>query len=149
MIEPRAALALIPEWNVGDADIEPLQGGLTNHSYRVAHDGRDYVLRLESKQSQLFPIDRSTELRILDAAHSAMLGPRLIYSNTEAGVMLREYLPGRVWHDGDLSSTKQLKALAALVRRVHRLPLSGQPIQLIDKANVYLCHLKMKQSTLR
>ena len=40
-------------------DPEPLEGGITNRNYRVRIRGRDYVIRVPGKDTNLLGIDRS------------------------------------------------------------------------------------------
>src|SRR6185436_9964583 len=59
---------------LGDPDGEPapLEGGITNRNYRARFAGRDYVIRVPGKDTNLLEIDRGTE-RIANE-HAAAVG---------------------------------------------------------------------------
>lgn len=132
-----AALSMIPGWDPKDADVDELHGGLTNRTYRVRYQALDYVLRLDSLQSRQFQFDRSLEVKILANAYAAGIGPEILYSAADAGVLLREFLPGRVWEEADLSKSENLESLANVIRRGHEMPLTGVPIGLVGHAVTY------------
>ncbi|NIV16979.1 MAG: hypothetical protein GWN47_00890, partial [Woeseiaceae bacterium] len=60
--------------------------------------------------------------KILESAADAGIAPAVIYSNPDAGILMTEYLHGRVWREADLESEQNLEALAELLRQVHELP---------------------------
>ncbi len=128
---------MIPDWDPMGADVEELHGGLTNRSYRVRYQEIDYVLRLDSRQSRLVQFNRSLEVKILSNAHAAGIGPKVMFSDAGAGVLLREFLSGRVWEEADLSSSKNLESLANIIRRAHEMPRTGIPIGLVEHAVAY------------
>jgi thiamine kinase len=136
------ALDLVPGWNPGVAEIEELKGGLTNRVYRVRSNGEEGVLRLDSDHSGAFDLNRSCELAILEAAGDAGIAPAILYSNRDAGILMTEYLHGKVWQDADLESGENLESLAELLRRVHALPACCKPIDLTGIAEKYAENLK-------
>jgi len=139
------AIGRIPGWDADAAEIEELKGGLTNRTYYVSHAGTECVLRLDSAQSRLFQFDRSRELAILTAAARAGVAPAVIHAEPRAGILVTEYLPGRVWTDEDLQDNRQLEALAKLLRKVHALPASGLPLDMPQVAATYERHLEKRQ----
>lgn len=138
------AIARIPGWDPDAADIEELKGGLTNRTYYVQHAGTECVLRLDSQQARLFRLDRSRELSILEEAGRAGIAPSVIFADQEAGILVTEYLPGRVWEDSDLESDAQLEALAALLCKVHALPRSGLRLDMSNVAETYERYLEKR-----
>jgi len=138
------AIARIPGWDPDAAEIEELKGGLTNRTYYVSHAGTECVLRLDSAQSRLFQFDRSRELSILSAAARAGVAPAVIHAEPGAGILVTEYLPGRVWTDADLEDERQLEALAGLLRKVHALPASGLPLDMSQVAATYERNLEKR-----
>lgn len=139
------AVALVPGWDPDRADIEELKGGLTNRTYHVRIGGDEYVMRLESAQASLFGFDRSRELAILESAGLAGLAPAVHFANPARGLLVTAYLPGRVWVEADLESTRNLEALAGLLRRVHRLPASGAKLDIGGVARTYQKVLERRQ----
>lgn len=139
------ALEMVPGWDADLADVQELKGGLTNRTYHVRIEGTECVLRLDSEQSRLFQFDRKCELKILEAAGEAGLAPGVIYSNPDAGVLVTEYLPGRVWDESDLGTRDGLETLAALLRSVHALPACGQRVDTSAAARTYESFLEQRQ----
>jgi thiamine kinase-like enzyme len=139
------ALALIPGWDPGEAEIEELKGGLTNSTYRVRYDEEDYALRLDVEESEVLRFDRTYELSIMNAAHEAGIGPEVVHVDSEAGMMLTRFLPGRVWEDKDLESDEQLGRLAATLRAVHALPACGKRVDYVEEASRYEVFLERRQ----
>jgi thiamine kinase len=133
------ALAMAPGWDPAKAQIEELKGGLTNPNrvYRVRVNGQECVLRLDSGHGDIFGLNRSCETKILESAADAGIAPAVIYSNPDAGILMTEYLHGRVWREADLESEQNLEALAGLLRQVHELPACRSPIDLSGIAQQY------------
>lgn len=138
------ALELVPGWDPDIADIEELKGGLTNRTYHVRQGDRQCVLRLDSEQSNVFQFDRASELSILAEAGNAGLAPDVLFADAQAGVLVTEYLPGRVWDESDLESTGNLESLARLLRRVHALPASGRKLDISRVAATYEDYLERR-----
>jgi thiamine kinase len=138
------ALELVPGWDPDVADIEELKGGLTNRTYHVRQGDRQCVLRLDSEQSNVFQFDRASELSILGEAGNAGLAPDVLFADVQAGVLVTEYLPGRVWDESDLESTGNLESLARLLRRVHALPASGRKLDISRVAATYEDYLERR-----
>ena len=161
--QPNAVEALdtVPGWNPAAAEIEELKGGFTNRVYHVRSNGQECALRLTAPGHPVlrgintsmhkpaehggnFGIDRSCELAILKTASDAGIAPAILYSNEDAGILMTEYLHGRVWQKSDLDSGEHLEALADLLRRVHALPACCSPIDLTGIAEEYEDHLKAR-----
>jgi len=132
------ALSMIPGWDSDDVEVQTLPGGLTNRTYRVRIRNSDCVLRLDSERSQQIDFDRTLEEQIMHAAAAAGIGPSVYFSSPTNGILLREFLPGSAWTKADLDSTKNLEALAEILRRCHDLPPTGVSINLADYARTYL-----------
>lgn len=131
------ALDLVPGWDPGKAVIEELKGGLTNRVFHVRANDRECVLRLAKDDTDTFDLDRACELAILEAASDAGIAPAVLYADERAGILMTEYLHGRVWRESDLESEENLESLAALLRRVHALPACCSPLDLTAIAGKY------------
>jgi thiamine kinase len=138
------ALDMVPGWDSGKADIEELKGGLTNRVYHVRSNGQECVLRLVENHSGTFGRDRSCELAIQETASNAGIAPAIVYSNENAGILMTEYLHGRVWQASDLESGENIESLAALLRRVHALPSCCSALDLTRIAEKYEDYLKTR-----
>jgi thiamine kinase len=133
------ALDMMPGWDAAKSQIKELKGGLTNPNrvYRVRSNGQEGVLRLDAGDAGSFGPDRSCELKILEFAAKAGIAPAILYSDPDAGILVTEYLHGRVWQESDLESNENIEALAGLLRQVHALPACCGPIDLLEIAEKY------------
>jgi thiamine kinase-like enzyme len=64
----------------------PLDGGITNRNFRVILGGRDYVLRLPGKDTDLLGIDRAAERLAARRAASLGIAPELVWADEECSV---------------------------------------------------------------
>jgi thiamine kinase len=131
------ALAMVPGWDPETAIIEELSGGLTNRVYHVRSSDQECVLRLHSDSDETFNPDRSCELAILETAGKAGIAPAILYADSDAGILVTEYLHGTPWQDSDLESSENLEALAELLKTVHALPSSCSRVDLTAIAEKY------------
>lgn len=131
-----AALATVPGWDPRHCRIRKLGGGLTNRVYLVRSEDRECILRLDSTITGIAP-DRRRELEIIGRAGEAGIAPAVLYVNVEAGILVTEYLRGKVWQDRELESHDNLEMLAGLLRRVHALPPCGSRFDLERYARNY------------
>jgi thiamine kinase-like enzyme len=70
----------------------PLDGGITNRNYRVVFGGRDCVLRLPGRDTELLGIDRAAERVATERAAALGIAPPLIVADEEC--MVTEWLQG-------------------------------------------------------
>jgi thiamine kinase-like enzyme len=57
---------------------QPLSGGITNHNFRVTLGGKDYVVRLHGRDTDLLGIDREAELIACGLAAELDIAPELV-----------------------------------------------------------------------
>ena len=138
------AVALVPGWDPADFEIQELKGGLTNRTYQLHRDGIDYVLRLDAEDAGFFQFDRSSELIILAEAGETGLGPRIIHADQENGILVMEYLHGRVWDSADMQSQQSLESLGELLRKIHALPLCGTRLNAATVGAAYESYLEQR-----
>jgi thiamine kinase-like enzyme len=85
--------ALARLWPGGDAVVEPLGGGITNHNFKVAVGGETFVLRIGGKDAELLGIDRDHEHAASLAAASLGIGPEVVaYVD---GCLVTRFIEGR------------------------------------------------------
>ena len=141
-MKPRDVLARLPGWSGVDVVVEGQLGGLTNRTYKVSRRGEPFVLRLDADHTQAFSLDRDRELAILQAASGAALAPEVVYADSDRGIVIRRFVEGRVWSGEDLRERPAIESIAALLRRVHRLPTSGRQFDAHAIAGRYLERLE-------
>lgn len=132
--ELNKALATYHEW----ADTRPelvarLSGGSTNESYLLEADGHKLVMRLNTKATSLFGLDREAEL--IAMTNAADLAPAVIYCSNE--FLVTEYLQGRHWTKDEVSNSARSVRLAALIKAIHALPRTQYVLDIVDRCNHY------------
>lgn len=121
------ALAWVP--GAGPVDIEPLDLGLLNQSYRVTRAGRAYALRIAPPDSSVLGIDREWECRIAARAAAAGVGPPISRCEPGAGILVTEWVAGRAWSPGEVRHPDGIDAMARLLGRVHGLSDLPRPVR--------------------
>ncbi|WP_162845959.1 phosphotransferase [Seongchinamella sediminis] len=116
------ALAQWPQWRCtpplpGAPHVQgTLPGGLSNHNFLVTAAGRDFVVRIDGISPRQHGLSRQAEYRALASAAAAGIAPGPCYFNPELGALVCQYLPA------DTAQQVTPADLAALCRRIHRLP---------------------------
>jgi thiamine kinase-like enzyme len=70
----------------------PLSGGITNHNFRAQFGGRQYVVRLPGKDTELLGISRECERAANDAAAGLGIAPRVAAADEHA--IVTEFIGG-------------------------------------------------------
>jgi len=109
---------------------EPLDGGITNRNFRTRFGGRDYVVRLPGKDTELLGISREAE-RVANRAAAALgIAPAVAAGDDEC--LVTEFV------DSSPAEPKQaVAALASALRRFHesgtQLPVTFWVPDLLDE----------------
>jgi thiamine kinase-like enzyme len=97
----------------------PLDGGITNHNYRVRFGERDCVVRFPGKDTDQLGIDREAEWLAASEAARLGIGPALIHADAHCAVTAfvdaRPIDPEALWADP--------AAVARALRSFHDSPL--------------------------
>ena len=128
------AIARVPDWFSRKVTVVEELQGLTNRSFRVRSGSSDYALRLDGSQVREDGLDRGRELAILQSAAAAGLAPQAVYA--DEGMLVTRWVDGGSWTAGELNG-KRLESIAALLRRVHGLPLCGHSLDPVETAGRY------------
>jgi thiamine kinase-like enzyme len=130
---PESVLATLPEW--AGAVLRPLDGGLTNRTWLVEAGARRAVLKTDAAPRGEPFNSRPAEARIqAEAARHGLANRVLLATDT---VYLTEYVEGVTWSPDCLGDDANLERLAAALRRLHALPLSGRTFDAIGAAEAY------------
>jgi len=135
--EAETLLRAIPGWSRCRATLTRLPGGLNNRTYRVDAARGSWVLRVATRVDPTGQRDFELELKIQQLAAGKGLAPRIEFSDPASGLMLCEYLPGRVLAPRDLEDRAVLRELATLLRRLHQLPRCGKAIDAVKAVRRY------------
>lgn len=109
-------IASLSCWN-GTPSIQVLSGGITNQNFRVSDNQGQFVVRLGSDIYEHL-ILRSNEMAASQAAFEIGVSPRVIYS--EPGVLVLEFIEGRVYTSDDVRIDANLNRILLLLKRFHR-----------------------------
>jgi len=113
--EGRAALA-------AGIEVTALVGGLENATCRIRSRAGDWVLRIAGPRDARFAINRVAEAQAQAAAAALGFGPSIVHAETSRGVLVSEFVPGRVWTREEVRSPDGLAILGARLREMHGVP---------------------------
>jgi len=102
-----------------------LADGPTNKATLIDNFDSKYVLREDKPSVVELGLDRIAEEEICRMVASAGLAPEPVYYNHSTGVSLRRFVAGTNWLESDLHNASWLKRLAAMLRKLHKLPEAG------------------------
>ncbi len=111
-VEKVAALAF---WR-GKVDPEPLKGGASNINLTVVDQGKKYAVRV-SDDNEATGVDRVNEVRAIEAAGNAGVGPKILHH--EPGIIVTEFIEGRSLKPIDLDDECMLDRVAQALRHAH------------------------------
>lgn len=77
--------------------LRALSAGQTNRSFLIGADGERFVLRLNAPDAATLGINRQDEARLLTAASAAGIAPAVIHCAPEHGLLITEFIDGRLW----------------------------------------------------
>ena len=125
-----ALRALEPQLGLPESEPVPLDGGVTNRNYRVRFAGRDCVVRLPGKDTDLLGIDREAERAATVAAAELGIGPDVVAFEPERGCLVTGFIDARPVPPEELRT--RLDEIAASLRAIHAgppLPVSFSPFE--------------------
>lgn len=118
-MDAQALIQLIPELRGRECSLSPLGGGLTNRNFRVDVQNESYVLRVAGQNTALLGIDRACEFACARAAADLGVGPEVVASLPEHGVMVRRFVSGRVLTEEQVREPEGLRRIVSALRRYH------------------------------
>jgi aminoglycoside phosphotransferase (APT) family kinase protein len=105
--------------------LEKLAGGPASDSWLLKAGNEQFVARLDKPLARLLGLDRRAELEVLHTVSVAGIGPQIIWSDPDKGVLVTSWIPGNAWSIMDVHDPVKLGTLAATLRRLHSLPPRG------------------------
>ena len=132
--ELAAALAAL-EPELGRAESEPvaLDGGMTNRNFRILLGGRDVVVRLPGKDTELLGIDRAAERAATAAAAATGVGPEVVAYREVPPCLVTAFITGRQLTAGDVRA--RVREVAQALRAFHAgeaLPVRFDAFAIVD-----------------
>ncbi|MGI9422930.1 MAG: phosphotransferase [Hyphomicrobiaceae bacterium] len=111
-------------------DPKPLDGGITNVSYVVAHQREKFVVRL-GDDIPVHQVMRFNERAASEAAFKVGVSPEVVHA--EQGVLIIRFIEGKTFSPEDVREPHNLERIVALIRKVH----DEMPKQLRGPAQVF------------
>ncbi|HDY82583.1 MAG TPA: hypothetical protein ENH48_06465 [Halieaceae bacterium] len=128
----KQTLAQWPQWHCEPPLANPpevvavLASGVSNFSVLV-QSGQHFVVRIDGINPAANSLNRQSEWRALQAAHSASLAPQPRYFNPALGSLVCDYLAP------DVKQALCLVEVAALLRDIHQLPARHSRLDLAER----------------
>ncbi len=117
--ELRTILESVPGWRDAITAVDPLPGGITNRSVKVATLNGSFVVRVPGEQTDLLGIDRRAEAAITQIAARRGIGPNTLCELPAFGTVICDFLDARTATADDLRVPATLRAVADLIARLH------------------------------
>lgn len=106
-----------------DPEAEALSGGLGNRCWRLRDAGRDLVVRFGAAHAGAFGVDRGDELLAHSVAAGHGLAPEILWHEAATGLLVTEFVPGRIWSRGEARRPASAARGGAWLRTLHGLPV--------------------------
>ena len=127
------ALAQIPGWE--SASFSELKGGLTNPCWLIEIDNRKAVLKIDEVVRDKPFNSRPAEAQIQRRAAKAELANAVLHVTDT--IYLTEFVDGTIWSAGCFDEDENLEQLAAALKQLHSLPLTGRVFDARAAAHAY------------
>jgi len=127
---------LAAELGPPEGEPAPLEGGITNRNYRARFGGRELVLRLPGKDTELLGIDREAEAEANRCAARAGVAPEVAALLEEPPCLVTRFVEGEPMSPAELREPAALAAVADALRAVHgsgeTLRASFSPFRVVE-----------------
>ena len=100
-------------------NVRPLQGGFTNTTYMIKSEDRRCVMRIPGIGTNEY-INREDEVINLRRLTSTGFVPKLIYGDTDTGIIISEYVENSIpFVEKDIYIQERLKSLCSTLHELH------------------------------
>jgi thiamine kinase-like enzyme len=114
-------------WPDRPARITPLDGGITNHNFKVEVGDEAFVLRMGGARTELLGIDRSVEYAAGRRAYEVGVGPEVVAFVPAQGWLVAAFIDGRVISPEEMREPETLARAMAALRKFHSAdPIPGR-----------------------
>ncbi|MDX6626283.1 MAG: hypothetical protein QOE56_1272 [Solirubrobacterales bacterium] len=113
----------------------PLDGGITNRNFRARFGGRELVVRLPGKDTDMLGIDRHSEAEANRCAARAGVAPEVAALLDDPPCLVTTFVEGEAMEPGQLREPAALIAVAAALRSVHGcepIDASFSPFRIVE-----------------
>ena len=141
---PESILSAIPGWD--GASITELSGGLSNQTWLAEIGDRKAVLKIDEQPRSAPFNSRPAEASIQSIAANHGLANAVLY--VDQLVLLTEFVEGEVWKPQYLERDDNIELVAATLRRLHALPLTGRSFDSTVAARRYVASIDNRDTEL-
>jgi len=112
----------VPGWSLSDAEIAPLEGGITNQNYRVDIHGESFVLRIGGKGTHLLGIDRARESICTTIAAQVGVGAEVMHFLAAEDALVTRFIEGTPISPESAAQPETLRRIVSAMQRYHSGP---------------------------
>lgn len=112
----------LPFWKGRTLFIEKLSGGMTNFNYTVWDGDDKYIARFAPQSNVFLGLDRMREVYNTKVAHSLGFGPDVVQVFPEYGLLLVEYIEGKVLSSDTVIQPVLITSVAKILKKLHNGP---------------------------
>lgn len=98
---------------------EPLNGGLSNQTYKLQSEGKQYVLRYFGKQTDFLHLTRASEVEAMRVMSRIAGSPRVMYSDPSGEFVIMEFIEGRQVTGEDLLDSQMCRRIVDRMKQIH------------------------------
>lgn len=122
MININTILKDIPEWNkINKITYEPLNGGLTNITYKIKIDSNSYVLRINGKQNEYLGLSRESEQDVIIKASKLGIAPHVFSTKNKKDYLITEFIEGRALKIEETFNTDLINKITSTLLKIHSI----------------------------
>ncbi len=116
-------IARVPMWQgASDIKVSPLEGGITNHNFRVDAGGKSFHLRVPGENTDLLGINRENEHHANQIAGELEVAPEVIYFIRPEGYLITRFIDGRPIPPEEIRQPENIQRAAETLHKIHALP---------------------------
>jgi len=116
-------IARVPIWQgASDLNVSPLEGGITNHNFRVNAGGKSFHLRLPGENTDMLGINREHEHRANRIAGELEVAPEVVCSILPEGYLVTRFIEGRPIPLEEAREPMNIQRAAETLHKIHALP---------------------------
>jgi thiamine kinase-like enzyme len=117
------AIARVPMWaDAQDIKVSPLEGGITNHNFRLDAGGKSFHLRLAGENTEMLGIDREHEYEANRIAGELGIAPEVVYFIRPEGYLVTRFIDGRPILPEELRQPENIQRVVDALHRIHSMP---------------------------
>ena len=122
---------------------EVLNGGFSNHTYKVTADDKQYVLRINGDQTPILKLDRLEEIRINQESNKKGLSPNIHSEHSTKEYLVTEYIDNSgTLPKEDAITTEGIKTLASILQSIHSIEGDYREYIPFDLLDIYYQGIK-------